>query len=91
LANAEIISSSKNSKVDGINYGDEVTLKVEWDKDEYTVKIVWTGEVWIKWKDNLLISLDSPIGISLKWHKVWDVVKMRLGNDRKEVTIVKVD
>jgi transcription elongation GreA/GreB family factor len=29
LANAEIISSSKNSKIDGINYGNEVTLKVE--------------------------------------------------------------
>lgn len=90
LANAEIISSSKWNKVDGISYGSEVTLKIEWDKDEYTVKIVWTGEVGIVWKDNLLMSLDSPIGIAIKWHKVWDVVKMRLGNDRKDVTIKKV-
>jgi transcription elongation GreA/GreB family factor len=64
---------------------------VEGDEDEYTVKIVWTGEVWIKWKDNLLMSLDSPIGVAIKWHKIGDVVKMRFGNVRKKVTIIKVD
>ncbi len=90
IANAEIISSSTTSKVDGIHYGSEVTLKVEWDKDEYTVKIVGTGEVWITWKDNLLMSLDSPMWIAIKWHKEWDVVKMRLGNERKEVAILKI-
>ena len=91
LANAEIISSSKWKKIDGINYGSEVTLKIDWDKDEYIVKIVWTWEVWIQGKDNLLMSLDSPIGMSIKWHKAWDVVKMRLGNDRKNITIIKVN
>ena len=91
LANAEIISGSKWKKTDGIDYGTEVTLKVEWDKDVYTVKIVGTGEVWIKGKDDLLMSLDSPIGLAIKWRKEWDVVKMRLGNDRKEVIIVKVN
>ncbi len=91
LANAEIISGSKWKKTDGIDYGAEVTLKVEWDKDAYKVKIVGTGEVGIKGKDDLLMSLDSPIGLAIKWHKAGDVVKMRLGNDRKNVTIVKVN
>ncbi len=90
LANAEIISSSQSKKTDGIDYGSKVTLKVEGDDDEYIVKMVWTGEVWIEWKDNLLVSFDSPMGAAIKWHKVWDVVKMRIGNDKKDVTILKV-
>jgi hypothetical protein len=54
------------------------------------VKIVWTWEVWIEGKDNLLISLDSPIWAAIKWHKAWDEVKMRLGNDRKLIKVLKV-
>ena len=90
LNNAEIIKDKKSSKKDGIDYGSEVVLTIEWDKDEYTVKIVWTWEVEVKGKDNLLISLDSPIGIAIKWHKAGDEVKMRLGNNRKLVKILKV-
>lgn len=89
LANAEIIADTKKSS-DGISYGSEVVLTVEWDKDEYKVKIVGTWEVWIKGKDDLLISLDSPMWHAIKWHKAWDEVKMRLGNDRKNVKILKV-
>jgi transcription elongation GreA/GreB family factor len=73
-----------------VDYGSKVVIKIEWDKDEYTVKIVWTWEVWIEGKDNLLISLDSPIGAAIKWHKSWEEVKMRLGNDRKLIKILKV-
>ncbi len=90
LANAEIIKDTKNKKSDGIDYGSEVVLTIEWDKDEYTVKIVWTWEVEVKGKDNLLISLDSPIWLAIKWHKEGDEVKMRLGNNRKLVKILKV-
>jgi len=91
LANAEIISSSKWKKIDWISYGSNVVLKIEWDKDEYIIKVVWTGEVWVEWKDNLLISLDSPIWVAIRWHKAWEEVKMRLWNDRKTIKILKVD
>lgn len=90
LENAEIIADDKNKRSDGISYGSEVVLKIEWDKDEYKVKIVGTWEVGVKWKDDLLISLDSPIGVAIKGHKEWDEVKMRLGNTRKQVKILKV-
>lgn len=90
LFNAEIIKSTNMKKGDGIDYGATVTLKIEWDKDEYSVKIVGIWEVWIEWKDKLAISMDSPIGNAIKWHKAWDEVKMRIGNDRKMIQILKV-
>lgn len=91
LSNAEIIKSTNVKKRDGIDYGSKVTLKIEWDKDEYTVKIVWTWEVWIDWKDKLAISMESPVGYAIRWHKAWDEVKMRIGNDRKKIKIIKVN
>lgn len=90
LSNVEIIKEEKKKNDDVVDYGSKVVIKIEWDKDEYTVKIVWTWEVWIEGKDNLLISLDSPIGAAIKWHKSWEEVKMRLGNDRKLIKILKV-
>lgn len=90
LSNVEIIKDEKKRNDDVVDYGSKVIIKVEWDKDEYTVKIVWTWEVWIEGKDNLLISLDSPIWAAIKWHKAWDEVKMRLGNDRKLIKVLKV-
>lgn len=91
LDNVEIITDDKKSNKDTINYWSKVKLKIEWDKDEYSIKIVWTWEVWINWKDDLSISLDSPIWSSIKWHKSWDDVKMRIWNERKSVKILKVD
>ncbi len=90
LANAEIIKDTKSTSADVVDYGSEVLLKIEWDKDEYKVKIVWISEVGIRWKDDLLISLDSPIWYAIKWHKAGDEVKMRLGNERKTIKIIKV-
>lgn len=90
LETAEIIKDTKSKAADGIGYGNDVTLTIEGDKDEYNVKIVWIGEVGINGKDNLSISLDSPMGIAIRGHKEWDEVKMRLGNDRKNVKILKV-
>jgi transcription elongation GreA/GreB family factor len=68
-------------------------LEIEWDKDKYTVTIVGTWEVKINdWsKDDLLISLDSPVWSAIKWHKAWDNVKMRLWNDRKNIKILEVN
>ena len=89
LANAEIISDEGANQW-WVDYGSTVTLKIEWDNAEYKVKIVWTWEVAINWKDDLLISLDSPVWLAIKWHKAWDEVKMRLWNDRKTISILKV-
>lgn len=91
IANAEIISDDKAvSKGGEVDYGSTVTLSIEWDDATYTVKIVWTWEVMINSKDNLLISLDSPMWAAIKWHKAGETVKMRLGNDRKNVQILTV-
>ena len=91
LANAEIITEDEEvSKTGAVDYGSKVTLSVEWDDAVYSVKIVWTWEVQINGKDYLLISLDSPIWSAIKGHKAWEIVKMRLGNERKNVSILTV-
>lgn len=91
LANAEIISEAEEvSKTWAVDYGSKVTLSVEWDDAVYSVKIVWTWEVQINGKDDLLISLDSPIWSAIKGHKAGETVKMRLGNERKNVSILTV-
>lgn len=92
LANAEIIEEEKATWKGTIWYGSKVLLEIQWDKDLYTCTIVGTWEVKINdWsKDDLLISLDSPVWSAIKWHKAWDEVKMRLWNDRKNIRIVEV-
>ena len=92
LANAEIIEEEKTSWKGTIWYGSKVLLEIQWDKDLYTCTIVGTWEVKINdWsKDDLLISLDSPVWSAIKWHKAWDEVKMRLWNDRKNIKIIEV-
>ena len=93
IANAEIIEEEKVWTWKGtIWYGSKVLLEIQWDKDLYTCTIVGTWEVKINdWsKDDLLISLDSPVWSAIKWHKAWDEVKMRLWNDRKNIKIIEV-
>ena len=92
LANAEIIEEEKTSWKGTILYGSKVLLEIQWDKDLYTCTIVGTWEVKINdWsKDDLLISLDSPVWSAIKWHKAWDEIKMRLWNDRKNIKIIEV-
>ena len=87
LANAEIIEEEKWSakKSWEVDYGSNVTLSIEWDDAVYNVTIVWTWEVKINGKDDLLISLESPIWTAIKWHNAWETVKMRLSNERKNV------
>lgn len=92
LANAEIIEEEKTSWKGTIWYGSKVLLEIQGDKDLYTCTIVGTWEVKINdWsKDDLLISLDSPVWSAINWHKAWDEVKMRLWNDRKTIKIIEV-
>ena len=92
LANAEIIEEEKTSWKGTIWYGSKVLLEIQGDKDLYTCTIVGTWEVKINdWtKDDLLISLDSPVWSAIKGHRAWDEVKMRLWNDRKNIKIIEV-
>ena len=92
LANAEIIEEEKSGWKGTIWYWSKVLLEIQWDKDLYTCTIVGTWEVKINdsSKDDLLISLDSPVWSAIKWHKAWDEVKMRLWNDRKSIKIIEV-
>ena len=93
LANAEIIEEESVATSKGtVWYGSKVLLEIQWDKDLYTCTIVGTWEVKINdgTKDDLLISLDSPVWSAIKWHKAWDEVKMRLWNDRKTIKIIEV-
>ena len=93
IANAEIIEEESVTTSKGtVWYGSKVLLEIQWDKDLYTCTIVGTWEVKINdWsKDDLLISLDSPVWSAIKWHKAWDEVKMRLWNDRKNIKIIEV-
>jgi len=93
LANAEIIEEETATTWKGtIWYWSRVLLEIQWDKDMYTCTIVGTWEVKINdWsKDDLLISLDSPVWSAINWHKAWDEVKMRLWNDRKTIRIIEV-
>ena len=94
LANAEIIEEESVATSKGtVWYGSKVLLEIQGDKDLYTCTIVGTWEVKINdWsKDDLLISLDSPVWSAIKWHKAWDEVKMRLWNDRKNIKIIEVN
>jgi len=93
LANAEIIEEETSWTWKwGIWYWSKVLLQIEWDKDTYTVTIVGTWEVKINdgSKDDLFISLDSPMWSAIRGHKAGDEVKMRLWNERKNVKILEV-
>lgn len=92
IHNVEIIKEekSKSKKWDKIvDYWVRVKFFVEWDK-EYTADVVGSGEAWLEW-DKLKISLDSPLGLSIRWKKIGDTAKMRLPTGRVEVKIIDID
>lgn len=93
----EIIKEEKKGKSDKeVDYGSKVTIKME-DDDIYNVTIVGTWETTMDFdknfkttKDSIKISLESPIGLAIKWKKAGETVKMRLNNERKEIRILDV-
>lgn len=97
IDDVEIIKEEKKSKSDKIvDYGSKVTVKMD-DGDMYTVTIVGTWETTMDFdknfktvKDSIKISLESPMGLAIKWKKAWDIAKMRLNNERKEIKILDV-
>ncbi len=98
IEDVEIIKEEKKTKSDKmIDYGSKVTIKME-DGDVYTVTVVGTWETNMDFdkniktlKDSIKISLESPMGLAIKWKKAWDIAKMRLNNERKEFKILDVN
>jgi len=97
IEDVEIIKEEKKSKTDKVvDYGSKVTVKMD-DNDMYNVTIVGTWETTMDFdknfktvKDSIKISLESPMGLAIKWKKAGDTVKMRLNNERKEIRILDV-
>lgn len=97
IENVEIIKEEKKTKAEKfIDYWSKVTVQTD-DNDIYTVDIVGTWETTMDFdknnktiKDSIKISLESPIGIAIKWKKAGDIVKMRLHTGKKDVKILEV-
>lgn len=97
IDDVEIIKEEKKTKAEKIvDYGSTVTVETD-DGDTYTVDIVGTWETTMDFddnmravKDSIKISLESPIGLAIKWKKAGDIVKMRLHTGKKDVKIVSV-
>jgi len=97
IENVEIIQEEKKTKSDKlIDYGSRVTVQTD-DNDIYTVTIVGTWETTMDFdknlktvKDSIKMSLESPMGMAIKWKKAGDVVKIRLHTWKKDVKILDV-
>ena len=89
IDNVEIIKDKKNTKKKGgkVDYWSVVTIKLD-DGKKYEITIVWSWEVNLN--EGLNISLESPIGIVIKWKKVWDKVKMKLMQGKQTVEILDI-
>ncbi len=97
IEDVEIIQDEKKTKAGKeVDYGSKVTVEME-DKDIFTVTIVGSGETTMEFdknfktvKDSIKISLESPLGLAIRGKKKWEIGKMRLNNERKEVKILDV-
>jgi len=83
LDNVEIIEWAT---MDTVGYGNKVT--VERDGKQETYEIVGSWEVNIF--DNR-ISLDSPVGLAIKWKKVWEKVIVDSPRWEYELKIVSIN
>ncbi|GHW02369.1 transcription elongation factor GreA [candidate division SR1 bacterium] len=92
IDNVEIVddSTEKEKKKSGkiVEFGSKVTIQTEDDKP-YKVTIVGSGEVNAI-DEEILISLDSPIGQAIRGKSVGEIGKMRLNNTRKDVKILEI-
>lgn len=83
LHDVEIIENTKSGDV---RYGSIVTFKDDKGRS-YTYTVVGTGEV------NVLentISLQSPLGMALRWKTKGDTVTVKAPSKRYDITITKV-
>ena len=90
LNDVEIIDKEKETKSSDkvVDFWSTVTLKMEDDEKEYTVRIVGTWEVTVDWE--LAISLESPIGQAIRGKKVGETAKMRHESWRKNIKILAI-
>ncbi len=90
LNDVEIIDKEKETKSSDkvVDFWSTVTLKMEDDEKEYTVRIVGTWEVTVDWE--LAISLESPVGQAIRGKKVGEVAKMRHESWRKNIKILAI-
>ncbi len=86
----------KNKSEKIVDYGSKVTVQMD-DDDIYSITVVGTWETTMEFdknfktvKDSIKISLESPMGLAIKWKKSGDIVKMRLNNEKKEIRILDV-
>lgn len=85
LDNVSIIEHDTKSW--DVSYGSVVTFVDDKDR-EYTMTVVWTGEVDVlEWT----ISLESPMGIALRWKRKWDTVMVKAPSRKYQVQITKVE
>lgn len=97
IEDVEIIKEEKKRSSEKIvDYGSKVTVEME-DHDTYNVTIVGSWETTMEFdksfktiKDSIKISLESPLGLAIKWKKSGDLVKMRINNERKDIKILDV-
>lgn len=84
----EIVDSDKKSGEKTVRFWSKVIVQIE-DSDPREVTIVGTWEVrYQHWET--LISFESPLWQAIKWKKIWDIAKMRLNNERKDVKIISI-
>ena len=90
LNDVEIIDKEKEAKSSDkvVDFWSTVTLKMEDDDKEYTVRIVGTWEVTVDWE--LAISLESPVGQAIRGKKVGETAKMRHESWRKNIKILAI-
>lgn len=97
IDDVEIIKEEKKGKSDKIvDYGSKVTVQMD-DGDIYTVTVVGTWETTMEFdenyrtvKDSIKISLESPLWLAIQGKRAWEIAKMRLNNERKELKIIDV-
>jgi len=83
LKNVEIIEWGTN---DIVGYGNKVTILRDGKEESY--EMVGSGEVDIF---SNKISLDSPVGLALKWKKVGDKVIVDSPKGEYEIEILRID
>ena len=66
LENVEIIEWAT---MDTVGYGNKVTIERDGKQETYEIVGSWEVNIF-----NDRISLDSPVGLAIKWKKVWDKV-----------------
>lgn len=84
-----------------VGYGSKVLIENE-EKEKFSLVIVGTWEVDYEWgvskegnvaidfSEGINISFESPIGIAIRGKKEGEVARVRIGNQRKEVKILKI-